>query len=148
MESFLHSPCLKLQLSRPHPSMKSETGDGALSLLPFPQITPVFNISMASYSFSEAGFLSHILHKASTLQTFPDPCDDFALRCQGNPYSSRLTPGNCSVLWVPGLDGELLKNRVLSGTSLHLPHQTQARDVSGNVHLWMNRRHRAGWRRC
>lgn len=70
--------------------MKSETGDGALSLLPFPKITPVFNISMASYSFSEAVFLSHILHKASTLQTFPDPCDHFALRCQGNPILQGL----------------------------------------------------------
>lgn len=116
--------------------MKSETGDGALSLLPFPKITPVFNISMASYSFSEAVFLSHMRHKASTLQTFPDPCDHFALRCQGNEsYSSGLMPGNCSMLSIPGLDRDLLKDRVLSGTSLHLPHQTQARDVSGNVHL-------------
>lgn len=41
VQSFLQNSCLKFQLSQPRPSMKSETGDRALSLLlPPPKITP------------------------------------------------------------------------------------------------------------
>jgi hypothetical protein len=60
--------------------MKSETRDGALSLLLFPKITPILNMSIASYPFFEAVLLSWCLHKKSPLyKPSHTPSNHFAL---------------------------------------------------------------------